>query len=50
MDSTFGNLLIIKGKKMDLYVRNIDPELMTIVRLNLNDLHKRGIKISQSEY
>lgn len=35
---------------MDLYVRNIDPELMTIVRLNLNDFHKRGIKISQSEY
>lgn len=34
---------------MDLYVRNIDPELMTIVRLNLNDLHKKVIKISQSE-
>lgn len=35
---------------MNLYVRNIYPKLLAIIRLNLNDFHRKGIKLSQSDY
>jgi hypothetical protein len=35
---------------MNLYVRNIEPEIMASIRLNLKDIKKKGIPMSQSEY